>query len=44
MLFWRFASIMKFAVNPTARRHFNPSEIRVDKFLDTRDLLIRGTG
>ena len=32
----KFASIIKFAVNPTARRHLEPRKSRADKFLDSR--------
>jgi hypothetical protein len=44
MLFRSFASITKIAVNPTARRHLNPRDIRIRKFLHREDSLSRRTG
>ncbi len=44
MFFRRFASIMEFAVNPTARRHLDPRKTRVQEFLSRRDPLFRDIG
>jgi hypothetical protein len=39
MLSGRFARIMKFTVNPTARGHLNPSEIRLHESRDSGNRL-----